>query len=123
VARTCPGLPFAGGRVTRGPEETVARIWGAIHRRFDVLPEPDEYLETSAGTVVGVGIYRGTARSTGRSFQAWFAHVWRISDGRVTGFQQITDTAQWTAALETADGEQDRSVPGPHSGSQSTSTA
>jgi ketosteroid isomerase-like protein len=99
VARTSPGLPVAGGQVTQGPRETLTKIWGAVDREFDVFPDIEEYREATDGTVIGIGTYRGTARSTGRTFEAWFAHVWTITDGRVAALQQITDTAQWNRAL------------------------
>jgi ketosteroid isomerase-like protein len=45
------------------------------------------------------GRYTGTYKATGRRIDAQFAHVWRISDGKVSGFQQYTDTAQFHDAI------------------------
>lgn len=101
VVRTSPGLPFAGGRATRGVDESLTGVWGKIFRHFEVVPAVESYLETRDGTVVGVGVYQGTARSTGRPVHAWFVHLWTVSDGRISELRQVTDTAQWATALET----------------------
>jgi uncharacterized protein len=100
VVRTAPGLPFAGGRITRGVDESLRGVWGTISRHFDVLPTLETCLPTLDDTVVGVGTYEGTARATGQSFQAWFVHLWTVSDGRIVGLRQVTDTVQWTNALQ-----------------------
>lgn len=45
------------------------------------------------------GSYRGTARATGRSYEAEFAHLWRVTEGRISWLHQFTDTARWWDAL------------------------
>ena len=44
------------------------------------------------------GRYRGTMKATRRHFDAQFAHVWRVRNGKIVSFQQYTDTKQWAAA-------------------------
>ncbi|MET8354147.1 MULTISPECIES: nuclear transport factor 2 family protein [unclassified Micromonospora] len=100
VGLTCPGLPHVGGRVAYGPQEWLSRIWVETYRHFDVVAVPEEHLQVGTGTVVTLGTYRGVARGTGRVFEAWFAHVWTVLDGRVSGLRQVTDTARWAAALD-----------------------
>ena len=51
-------------------------------------------------TIVVLGRYRGTCRATGRVLDAQLAHVWRVADGRVVGFQQYTDTLQAARVVE-----------------------
>lgn len=53
-------------------------------------------------TVVVLGEYSGAFRATGRAFRAPFAHVWKLRDGRVTTFTQITDTVLHRRAMEPA---------------------
>jgi len=51
---------------------------------------------TSSGVsgerVVSFGHYAGTNKKTGKAFRVPFAHAWRMKDGKVTHFQQYTDT-------------------------------
>ncbi|MET8354142.1 nuclear transport factor 2 family protein [Micromonospora sp. NPDC005206] len=98
VVRTAPGLPFAGGSTTHGPAEALELVWAEIDRHLSVWPDVERCIPDSAGTVVGVGVYRGEARATGQRFEAWFAHQWILDDGRIAGLRQITDTAQWIRA-------------------------
>src|SRR5918993_2219552 len=57
-----------------------------------------EYLD-AGDTVVAIGDYHGTFRSTGRSMTAAFAHVYDVRDGRITRFRQFTDTAMLRAVM------------------------
>jgi uncharacterized protein len=45
-------------------------------------------------TVVVEGRYGGVYKATGKSLDAQFCHVWKLSDGKVKSFQQYLDTAQ-----------------------------
>jgi ketosteroid isomerase-like protein len=49
--------------------------------------------------VVALGRYSGKFKKTGRAIDAQFAHVWTVRNGKVTAFQQYTDTAQVAAAV------------------------
>ena len=53
-----------------------------------------------AGDVVSVeGRYTAKHQGTGRSIDAQFCHVWTLKDGRITKFQQYTDTAKFQDAM------------------------
>lgn len=102
VAHICPGMPEIGGRVLSGPIEWITGIWTPIHELFDVVPVPEQIICTAPGSVLAMGVYRGIARATDVQFEAWFAHVWQVAAGRVSGLRQLTDTVQWTTALTPA---------------------
>jgi ketosteroid isomerase-like protein len=52
--------------------------------------------------VVTLGSYAGVRRSTGRSFEAPYVHVWRFgTHGSIVECQVHTDTHQWCMALGT----------------------
>lgn len=92
------GFPYAG--TYHGPDAVVENVFvplGTDWERFDA--EVDE-LVVDGDTVVGVGTYRGTHGETGADFAARFAHVWEVADGEVTRFEQIADTVQVQAAME-----------------------
>jgi len=73
--------------------------WGVIAQWYDTAPYPDSILEAPTGLTVVTGVYRGTARSTGRAYEAEFAHLWRCSEGLASSLHQYTDTAQWIQAI------------------------
>lgn len=45
-------------------------------------------------TVVALGRSKGAHRGTGKPLDAQFAHVWRLKNGKIVGFQQYIDTLQ-----------------------------
>lgn len=49
--------------------------------------------------VVTLGVYSGTAITTGKSMRAPFAHVWQVRDSKLAHFDMYTDTALVNAAL------------------------
>jgi uncharacterized protein len=60
--------------------------------------EPSEFFET-ADRVIALGTYSARAKTTGKTFQARFAHVWTLRDGLITRLQQCADTVQLAKAL------------------------
>lgn len=96
--REAEGSPYAAGNPFRGPEAVggvLARIGSDIDG-FAVIPA--KFID-GGDTVVVEGRYRGTAKASGKSLDAQFAHVWRLRGGRVVEFQQYTDTRQSSGAL------------------------
>ena len=51
-------------------------------------------------TVVVLGKYSGKYKATGKSFEANFAHVWKMQDGKATQFIQYVDTLLVHRALQ-----------------------
>jgi 2-(1,2-epoxy-1,2-dihydrophenyl)acetyl-CoA isomerase len=91
-------LPFGIGGCHLGTE-AIDRGWWAIGRAYSIRAEPDEYVDTADGRLLVLGRYRGSARATGVSVEAAFAHLWSADRERLTGLVQITDGAPWLAAL------------------------
>ncbi|AYY12535.1 nuclear transport factor 2 family protein [Actinobacteria bacterium YIM 96077] len=91
------GFPYAGTYV--GPEAVRANVFERIARDWDGFTFTLAELLDAGDTVVALGRYSGTNRATGRTFTARVAHVWRLSDGRVTSFEQIVDSAMVDAAI------------------------
>lgn len=87
--------PYADRNPYNGPgavfEGLFARI-GGEYEGFAVRPVT--YI-ASGDRVVALGRYTGTNRATGEALDAQFAHVFTVTGGRITRFQQYTDTAQW----------------------------
>lgn len=91
------GFPYAGTYV--GPEEVRRGVFERIGADWDGYTAAITELVDAGDTVIGIGTYSGTNRSTGRFFEARVAHVWRLADGRVVAFEQFTDTARVRDAL------------------------
>src|SRR3712207_5696579 len=75
------GFPYAG--TYRGPQAVLEGIFMRLGGEWDgyrVVPE--EIIDGGGERVVSLGTYSGTYKATGRAFQAPFAHVWRVRDGK-----------------------------------------
>jgi ketosteroid isomerase-like protein len=93
------GSPYADGNPYVGPDAVLHGVFGRLGGEWDQFTvTPQQILPTPEGAVA-VGRYSGTNKATGRRIDAQFAHVWRIKEGRIHGFQQYTDTAQFTKAI------------------------
>ena len=92
------GFPY-GGTYT-GPEAVLEGVFmrlGTEWESFAVVP--DEFID-GGDTVVVLGKYRGTYKATGKSFQANFAHVWKVREGKAVRFVQYVDTLIVQRALQ-----------------------
>jgi hypothetical protein len=86
--------PYVGpGAVAEGVFLRLATEWD----HFQAIPE--EILD-AGDSVIALGRYKATNKATGKPIHAQFAHVWRVSGGKVTAFQQYTDTAQAVEAMK-----------------------
>lgn len=89
------GGPYADHNPYNGPGAVFEGVFGRIGAAFDgFAATPATYL-TSGDRVVAFGRYTGTNKATGEALNAQFAHVFTVTAGRITHFQQYTDTAQW----------------------------
>ncbi|MEW9552626.1 nuclear transport factor 2 family protein [Nonomuraea sp. NPDC050783] len=103
-AHTAPGMPCGAGGAFHGPRDALVRVWGAVFAAYDTAPYAETWHETTDGITVVTGHYRGTARATGRTYEAEFVHLWRVTDGRISWLHQYTDTARWPDPLAPATG-------------------
>lgn len=91
------GFPYAGTYV--GPEAVAANVFQRIQEEWDDYTLAIDEVIDGGDVVVGIGTYSGTYIRTGRFFAARVAHIWRLTDGRVTAFEQFTDTELVNRAL------------------------
>jgi uncharacterized protein len=94
------GFVYADGNPYVGHDAVVQQgVFGRLGGEWDALAvQPGTFLPTPDG-VVTLGRYSGTYKQTGRRLDAQFAHVWRVTDGKIHEFQQFTDTAQFSRAI------------------------
>ncbi|WP_040167557.1 nuclear transport factor 2 family protein [Microbacterium gorillae] len=88
--REAEGFPAAGLYV--GPEAVKENVFVRLNGEYDDYRLTVDEVLDAGDTVVGVGTYTGVFRATGKPFRARVAHLWRLADGKVIAFEQITDT-------------------------------
>jgi hypothetical protein len=92
------GFPYGG--TYNGPNAVLEGVFmrlGAEWEGFAAVPA--EFIDGGDAIVV-LGRYSGTYKATGKSFQADFAHVWKIKDGKAIRFVQYVDTLLVHQALK-----------------------
>ena len=96
-----PGLPWGlGSRPYESAAAMMREACGRVFMELDLVPHPAEVHVVDTEVIVR-GTYVGRSRLSGARLDAWFAHFWRTSNGRVVRLVQVTDTAAWIAAAET----------------------
>jgi 2-(1,2-epoxy-1,2-dihydrophenyl)acetyl-CoA isomerase len=96
------GMPFGVGGEHHGAHAMRRDGWGAIGRYYVARAEPDRFLPLSGGGVLVTGRYVGQGRHGGGPLDAAFAHIITVSNGRIAGLEQYTDTARWREAAPMA---------------------
>lgn len=92
------GFPYAGTYI--GPNAVLDNVFMRLGTEWDGFAAvPDEFID-AGGTVVVLGKYSGTYKATGKSFQANFAHVWKMQGGKAIRFVQYVDTLLVHRALQ-----------------------
>ena len=85
------GGPYGG--VSIGPEQVLQNVFMKLGGEWDGFSAvPVEFI-TNDNIVVVLGDYSASFKATGKSFNAPFAHVWKLQDGKAISFQQYTDSA------------------------------
>ncbi|MGO4680559.1 nuclear transport factor 2 family protein [Microbacterium sp. 2MCAF23] len=84
------GFPYAGTYV--GADAIVENVFTRLQDDWDDYTLAVDEVIDGGDTVIGIGTYSGTNKSTGRFFAARVAHVWRLEGGEVVAFEQFTDT-------------------------------
>lgn len=88
-----------GGEPFVGPDAVVENLFTRLATEWDGFTIHPKEFHDAGDTVVVEGRYTGTHNDTGNGIDAQFCHVWRVRDGKVTSFQQFTDTAQLQDAM------------------------
>lgn len=97
-----PDVPPLGG-VYRG-KESVAVFFKKLGDMSEFTSfEPIKYV-AQGDHVVALGHYNATVRATGKAYECDWAMLFVITNGKVSKFQEFTDTAAFQAALPAASG-------------------
>jgi len=92
-------IPYAGPRRGR---QAVAEFFSVLVEAVEFEQfEPRQYV-AQGDTVVAIGQDRRRAKSTGRVIEMAWAMVWKLRDGKVTGFRSYEDSFDAAAAFRGA---------------------
>lgn len=84
--------PYADRNPYVGPQAVLTGVFARIGGDWDGFAAISDELIDGGDTIVSLGHYSGTAKATGKSTRAQFAHVFRVNNGKVASFQQYADT-------------------------------
>lgn len=85
-------FPYADGNPYVGPEAVLNGVFARCATEWEGFAVEIDELIDAGETVVALGRYTGTYKATGKPQRTQIAHVWRVSGGKVTRFQQHADT-------------------------------
>ncbi|MFL6230711.1 MAG: nuclear transport factor 2 family protein [Pyrinomonadaceae bacterium] len=92
------GFPYGGTYV--GPNAVLEGVFMRLGTEWDgFAAAPGEFVD-GGDKVVALGKYSGKYKATGKSFQANFAHVWWVREGKAIRFVQYADTHIVQQALQ-----------------------
>jgi len=92
-AESNPYMP--SGEAWVGPDAVVNNLFVKLGEDWDGFTVHPAAFHDAGGAVVVEGRYTGTHRETGEALDAQFCHLWFLTNGKITKFQQYTDTAQF----------------------------
>lgn len=93
--REAEGNPYnPDGSAWVGPDAIVENLFMKLGAEWDGFTVTPNEIYEAGDTVVAECRYTGTYKATGKSIDGQFCHVWKLSDGKLTSFQQYGDTAQ-----------------------------
>ena len=78
--------------VGRGPERVAEGLFKPLMAEWSSFAlEPTEFV-MDGDTVVSLGRFTAVHGSTGKQVDAGYAHVWTVTDGKISRFRQYIDT-------------------------------
>lgn len=90
------GMPYGG--VYHGREAIVSNVFGPILTDVEGFTAvPDEILPLDETRVVAFGRYGG--RGANGLVSAQFVHIWTVTNGLVSRYQQLADTHSFRTAI------------------------
>ena len=83
---------FPGGGQYKGVDPIFTKVYAGFREHWMGWKGTiNRYIDSGDGVFV-VGVYEGTYKSTGKYMKADFACEYKVKDGKITQFNQYTDT-------------------------------
>jgi len=99
--REAENFPYADRNPYLGPQAVLEGVFMRLATEWEAFTVTPAEFQADGNTVFVQGRYTGTHKGTGRAADAQFMHVWTLSDGKATRFQQYTDTLQFARVTST----------------------
>lgn len=91
-----------------GPDAILEGLFGRIGGEWNEFKVNNPIImPVGTNQVLATGRYTGEYKATGKSMDAQFAHLWGLENGKVTSFQQYTDTKQAAEVVTVVEEDQD----------------
>lgn len=98
--REAEGNPYQpSGAAWVGADAIVGNLFMKLASEWDGFSVHPGSYHDAGDTVVVEGRYTGKYLATDANLDSQFCHVFKFKDGKVTSFQQFTDTAQFQKAM------------------------
>ena len=89
-------VPYGGKR--RGPSEIVGFFQGLDSSCADMKLSPEHFV-AQGDSVTTFGRFSGKAKATGNRFDVPYGHYFRIQDGKIVHYINLSDTATLSAVF------------------------
>lgn len=96
-AESNPYMPT--GEPWVGPNAVLDNLFMKLGADWDGFAVHPRTFRASDDAVTVEGRYSGTVKATGKSMDAQFCHILEFNDGKLTRFQQYTDTSRLREAM------------------------
>jgi hypothetical protein len=96
--REAENFIYADGNPYVGPNAVLEGVFMRIATEWNGFTVSPEGVLDAGETIIGHGYYSGTYKQNDKQVRAQFAHFFTFREGKVTRFQQYTDTAQFKQA-------------------------
>lgn len=87
-------FPYSDNNPYVGPEAILGGVFARIGADWDGFTATPHEIIDGGDTIIALGRYGGVYKATGKRLDAQMVHVWRVKNGKLTSFQQYTDTLQ-----------------------------
>lgn len=93
-------FPYADQNPYIGPEAVLNGVFARIGAEWEYFNLTGIQLhDMSNNQVLATLRYKGKHKTTGKEIDSQTAHLWTLKDGKITAFQQFTDTKQAAEAV------------------------
>jgi len=93
------GFPYYSGTWNQ-PQDVLDKLIVPLMRDWDDFSVAAADFIAEGDRVVSIGLYGGVNKVTGKRMRAPFAHVWRVTDGKLKRFDMYTDTLLVARAMQ-----------------------
>ena len=94
------GFPYADQNPYIGPDAVLNGVFGRIMAEWEYWNLTDIQLHDMSGNQVLATLrYKAKHKTTGKEIDSQTAHLWTLWNGKITAFQQFTDTKQAAEAV------------------------